>query len=183
MMRFTLDTTCVIHAAQGQRYGPQIDELVDLARSNRVGLWITTAFTVDQETASPENLRCNLEWLSQRPVIGLVRGPFRLDYSRLGVDQLVNNEQQAVDEIIREIMLPKADKAKNLQDDDETARAKRRRKVSDTQHLAAHFLAGHDAFVTDDRDMLSKNKRKALRERAGIVVIDPVEAVETARSQ
>jgi hypothetical protein len=38
MIRFTLDTTCVIHAAQGQRYGSQIDELVELARSNRLGL-------------------------------------------------------------------------------------------------------------------------------------------------
>jgi hypothetical protein len=109
IMRFTLDTTCVIHAVQAQQYGPQIDELVDLARSNRVGLWLTTAFTVDQETASPENYRRNLEWLSQRPVIGTVPGPFRLGYSRLnGTDQLISEEQQAVDETIKEIMLPQA---------------------------------------------------------------------------
>jgi hypothetical protein len=30
MLRLTLDTNCVIHAAQAQRYGPQVDELVEL---------------------------------------------------------------------------------------------------------------------------------------------------------
>jgi hypothetical protein len=143
---------------------------------------ITTAFTVDQETASQENRQRNIQWLSQRPIIGMVRGPFRLDYSQLnGADQLVSQEQQAVDEIIREIILPQASKAKNLWEEDETAKEKRRRKVSDTQHLAAHFIADHDAFVTDDRDMLAENKRKALREQIRIVVVSPVEAVEIAR--
>jgi hypothetical protein len=50
-MRLTLDTSCVIDAAQAQPRGPQVDDLVDLARHGRVGLWITEAFTVDQETA------------------------------------------------------------------------------------------------------------------------------------
>jgi hypothetical protein len=59
--------------------------------------------------------------------------------------------------------------------------AKQRRKASDVQHLAAHFIAGHDAFVTDDRDMLKDSRRKSLRERTGILVVDPVDAVRMAR--
>ena len=44
MLRLTLDTSSVIHAAQAQPYGPQIDELAEHRRQGRVRLWITTAF-------------------------------------------------------------------------------------------------------------------------------------------
>jgi hypothetical protein len=44
MLRLTLDTSSVIHGAQAQEYGPQIDELAEHGRQGRVGLWITTAF-------------------------------------------------------------------------------------------------------------------------------------------
>ncbi len=53
MLRLTVDTSGVIHGAQAQQYGLQIDDLVDLARRGQIGLWITTAFAVDQETARP----------------------------------------------------------------------------------------------------------------------------------
>jgi hypothetical protein len=43
MLRLTLDTSCVIHGAEAQPHGAQIDELVELAGDGRVGLWITTA--------------------------------------------------------------------------------------------------------------------------------------------
>ncbi len=51
MLRRTLDTSSVIHGAQAQPYRPQLDELVDLARQGRDGLWITTACNVDQGRA------------------------------------------------------------------------------------------------------------------------------------
>jgi hypothetical protein len=78
MLRLTLDTNCVIHAAQAQPYCPQIDELAEHGRQGRVGLWITTAFTVDQERASDDRKQRNLAWLSKQPVIGRIPGPFRL---------------------------------------------------------------------------------------------------------
>jgi hypothetical protein len=84
MLRLTLDTNCVIHAAQAQPYGPQVDELVDLARDGRVDLWITEAFSVDQERAPTDKHQRNLAWLGQRPPIGRISGPFRLGYSALG---------------------------------------------------------------------------------------------------
>jgi hypothetical protein len=65
-MRLTLDTSCVIDAAQAQPRGPQVDDLVDLARHGRVGLWITEAFTVDQETA-PADRHPAQPGLAQRP--------------------------------------------------------------------------------------------------------------------
>lgn len=51
MLRLTLDTNAVIDAAQGQRYGPQIDELAELAGQGRIGVSITETFAVDQERA------------------------------------------------------------------------------------------------------------------------------------
>jgi hypothetical protein len=180
VLRLTLDTSSVIHGAQGQRYGPQIDELVELAHDGRVGLWITTAFGNDQERAPPDKQQRNREWLSQRPLIGTVRGAFRLDYSRLGIDTvLVSEEQKAIALMIDEILLPQAYQVGNLDAADEALMARWRRKANDVQHLVAHLIAGHNAFVTSDDDMLKK--RVEIRARTGIVVVDPVEAVEIAR--
>ncbi len=183
MLRLTLDTSSVIHGAQAQPYGPQIDELVQLAHSSQVGLWITAAFSVDQERASMDQRQRNLEWLSERPVIGRVPGPFRLNYSMLGgPDVLITKEQKAVATKIEEILLPESYRVGNLQEDDESLMARWRRKANDVQHLTAHFMADHDAFVTSDQDdMLAK--REVIRERTGIVIVDPVEAVTLARGQ
>jgi hypothetical protein len=87
--------------------GPHIDELVDLARQGRVGLWITEAFTVDQETAPPDKAQLNLAWLSQQPVIGRIPGPWRLGYSGLeGPDGFTDDDHAAADLALREIILP-----------------------------------------------------------------------------
>jgi hypothetical protein len=93
-MRLTLDTSCVIDAAQAQPRGPQVDELVDLARHRRVGLWITEAFTVDQETAPADRHQRNLAWLSARPVIGRIPGPWRLGYSGLKARRVHRRHQR-----------------------------------------------------------------------------------------
>ena len=73
VLRLTLDTSCIIHAAQGQHYQSQIDELVHLAREGRVGLWLTSAFHADQIRDSGEKLQNNLAWLAARPVVGEFR--------------------------------------------------------------------------------------------------------------
>jgi hypothetical protein len=107
MLRLTLDTNCVIHAAQGGDHQEQIDELVSLAQGGRVGLWLTSAFHEDQSRASGDRYRINLQWLSQRPHIGQVPGPFRLDYSTLGArDVLVADADAVADEEIKRILLP-----------------------------------------------------------------------------
>jgi hypothetical protein len=183
MLKLTLDTSSVIHAAQAQPYGSQIDELVELARQSRVGLWITTAFGNDQERAPADKHQRNLAWLSERPLIGTVPGGFRLSYSHLGIDTvLLSTEQKAIAETIDEILLSEAYRVGNLRADDEASMAKWRRKANDVQHLVAHLIAGHDAFVTsDDDDMLKK--RAELRTRTGIVVVNPAEAVQMAHGQ
>jgi hypothetical protein len=122
VLRLTLDTSSVIHRAQAQPYGPQIDELVELATNGQVGLWITTAFANDQDRAPVDKHQRNLAWLSERPLIGTVPGGFRLDYSRLGVDTvLLSEEQKAVAMTIDEILLPEAYRVGNLQADDEAS--------------------------------------------------------------
>ncbi|HZA81128.1 MAG TPA: hypothetical protein VFC13_06600 [Actinomycetes bacterium] len=152
-------------------------------RQGQVGLWITTAFGNDQERAPADKHQRNLAWLSERPLIGTVPGGFRLDYSRLGIDTvLLSDEQATIVRTLDEILLPKRFQVGNLRADDEAAMAKWRRKVTDVQHLTAHLIAGHDAFVTsDDDDMLKK--RADLQARTGIVVVNPAEAVQMAHGQ
>jgi hypothetical protein len=101
-----------------------------------------------------------------------------LGYSkRGGPDVHISEEHAAIDTVLREIL------ARNLQEDAAGAMtAKSRQKVTDVQHLTAHLMAGHDAFVTSDqRDML--RRRDVIRERTRIVIVDPAEAVAMARSQ
>jgi hypothetical protein len=171
MLRLTLDTNCVIHGAQAQEYGPQIDELVELAGGGQVGLWITEAFPVDQETAPPDKHQRNLAWLSARPTIGRIPGPCRRGYSgRDGPDLRTDAATAAADAALREILLPGK------------ATVASRRKITDVQHLTAHLMAGHDAFVTSDHDDML-DKAEAIHRRTGIVVVDPLEAVQMAHSQ
>jgi hypothetical protein len=178
VLRLTLDTSSVIHAAQAQPYGPQVDALVDLARRGRVGLWITEAFTVDQETAPLDKAQRNLAWLSQRPVIGRIPGPWRLGYSGLtGPDGL--GDDGAADAALRELLLPERLQPGRLDEHDPVLLAFNRRKVTDVQHLTAHRMAGHDAFVTSDHDDMLRH-RDAIRRRTGIVILDPAEAVQLA---
>jgi hypothetical protein len=74
VLRLTLDTSCVIHGAQAQFHRAQIDELVELARDGRVGLWLTTAFANDQDRAPADKHQRNRCELEQRAAF-LVEGP------------------------------------------------------------------------------------------------------------
>jgi hypothetical protein len=180
VLRLTLDTSSVIHGAQAQRYGPEIDELVDLARRGQVGLCVTTAFAVDQETAPADKHQRNLAWLSARPTIGRVPGPFRLNYSMLGgPDVLTDDDHGAADTALRELLLPERLQPGRLDENDPVAMAALRRKITDVQHLTAHLMAGHDAFVTSDQDDMLR-RREVIRSRTGIVVVNPAEAVQKA---
>ncbi|WP_405056825.1 hypothetical protein OG474_29295 [Kribbella sp. NBC_01505] len=167
MVRLTLDTSCVIAAAQDEHRRQCIDRLLQLAQDGIVELWLTTAFSYDQTTAPAEARAANLAWLEDRPTIGEVPGPFRLNLSPLGGrDVLVVRAMGDIDEKIKRILL-----AKGLA----TGHKDPGRRIHDVHHLSAHWMAGHDAFVTDDQCVL-KN-REALRLQVGIQVVDPEEAV------
>jgi hypothetical protein len=162
---------------------PQVVELVNLAHQGRVGLWITEAFTVDQQTDPLDKAQLNLAWLSQQPVIGRIPGPWRLGYSGLeGPDGFTDPDHADADLALREIILPEELQRGRLDEHDPAQLARNRRKVTDVQHLTAHLMAGHDAFVTDDHDDMLDNV-DAIRRRTGIVVIDPAEAVQLVQGQ
>jgi hypothetical protein len=170
MLRLTLDTVCVIDAAQGGGHRAEIDQIVNLARAGRVGLWLTSAFDADQARASDENYQANMQWLSERPLIRQVPGPFRLDLSTLGgPDVLASDEFAQADEKIKSILRPSY----------KFGDAFPSRKVNDVHHLTAHLMAGLDAFVTRDEDDMIK-RRQALRNDVGITVVTPAEAVALA---
>ena len=173
MLRLTLDTNSIIDAAQAQPRGPQVDELVNLARQGRVGLWITEAFTVDQEQAPADKHQRNLAWLSARPTIARIPGPRRVGYSGLeGPDVFTEADNGAADTALRELLLPGRLQPGRLDEHDPALLALNRRKITDVHHLTAHRMAGHDAFVTSDHDDMLR-KRQAIRHRTGIVIVDP----------
>jgi hypothetical protein len=170
MLRLTLDTACVIDAAQGSEHSAEIDHLVALARAGPVGLWLTSAFAADQSRASKEDYQTNLQWLSERPLVRQVPGPFRFDLSKFdGPDEFVSDEIAKADEAIKMILRPSYRSGDGFPS----------RKINDVHHLTAHLMAGHDAFVTRDGDDMIR-RRQALRDDVGITVITPAEAVALA---
>ena len=169
--RLGLDTSCILAAVGGESAGNQIDELVELARSGKIGIVITSGFEVDQRKASNEKRQANLEWLARAQVLK-VPGSFRLGMSYLGgPDVFTDDDIPAVDEAIAKIVLPKAMKPDNAPP----------KRMQDVHHLTAHHMAKCDAFVTLDHDDMIR-KRAELKSKVGIVIVTPSEAVAMARN-
>lgn len=180
---FTLDTSCVIHAVQQQEHATAIERLADAARAGRLSLWLTAAFEADMTRASSEHQRANLSWLARQPILQSAQGPFRLDYASLGgPDVLVSGAQALVIDTVEDVVLTAKFRGGRLRSDDPEFMAKWSRKINDVQHLAAHHMAGHDAFVTSDHDDIV-GKRKQLWNRACIRVYTPDEAIRVIASQ
>ncbi len=158
-----------------------MDRLVELARRGRVELWITAAYDRDQERASPINSKANRRWLEDSPIRGVVPGPARLDYSVFdGPDILVDDDFGPVDAALRRIVLPGRLWVESMTERS-TLGKRDLRKFHDVQHLGAHRLAGHDAFVTGDSDDILR-KRDRITAQTGIIVWTLAEAVEQAET-
>jgi hypothetical protein len=183
VLRLTLDTTCVIHAVAGQSYAADVEELAGLCRQGRAEMWLTTAFDDDQESAGDVRRAANLRWISQRPVMGQIAQPFRLDYRPLDCPRSVLVDEQTRDacQAIEEILLPPSLRVGALDAGDGQLMARWRKRIRDVQHLASHFFAGHDVFVTSDDDDMIK-RRDELRRRTGMVIETPAEAVLRIRN-
>jgi hypothetical protein len=169
MLKLTLDTNCIIAAAQGERDGVHVDQLAELARAGRIMISVTSGFAVDQRTARPEFHQANLAYLATMPVLR-VPGPFRFDMSFLnGEDVFIDEDTADLDKRLRGIIL-----GGNVP-------LVASKKMNDVHHLTAHHMAGNDVFVTSDGDdMVKKKKRERLRVEAGIIVKTPEEAVALA---
>lgn len=145
-------------------------------------LWLTTAWDQDQETAGDERRAANLRWISQRPVLGWIPQPLRLDYGApLGRVTLADDRTAAAAQVIEEILLPPDLRMGAVDTSDPQLMARWRKRVRDVQHLASHVFHRHDVFVTSDGDDMIK-KKDALRRRVGILIDTPAEAAQRIRS-
>lgn len=166
MLQVTLDTACIIDAAEGTHAASEIHELVQLARDGKIGVCLTSGFEVDQVRASEENYRRNLAWLSGQPIVR-IPGVFRLDVSVLdGPDVLASDEVAAVDEKIMRILRPSW----------RPGQAFPERKVNDVHHLSAHYMSGNAIFVTRDNDDIIR-RAGPLKHEVGIVVMNTMDAL------
>jgi hypothetical protein len=173
MVTFTLDTNSVIAAAKNEKLdGPYVDRLVELARAGKIALTRTSGFEADQRTASPDQRRDNLDYLSQTPILK-VPGPLRFgpDYEFFNGDVFTEDDTKHLDEQISQIVL-------GAKEPEEAGR-----RMIDVHHLTAHAMAGHDVFVTRDKHMINKRTKHRLRSEVGIVVKTPPEAVAIALGQ
>lgn len=180
MAVFTLDTSCVIAVVKAEPDAIAVEGLIDAARAGQVKLWTTAAFDADMTRASNENLSANLGWLADQPILQGAPGPFRLGYSMLdGPDVLISEADAEAVAAVEGIVLPAQYRQDQVSLPEEAFIAKWNRRTNDVQHLAAHHIAGHDAFVTSDRDDII-NKRDQLLE-LGIRVYTPEEALRALK--
>ena len=182
VLRFTLDTSCVIHAVSKEAYGPEVEELVRLCGQGAGELWLTTAFDEDQENAGEARRAANLRWINERPFKGRIGQPLRCDFSVLdGRSIVIDQRTSDAVEAIEEILLSADFRRTSLSAGDSRIAERWRRRIKDVQHLGAHFFYRHDVFVTTDKDDMIK-KRDKLRRQTGIVIENPSEAVLRARN-
>jgi hypothetical protein len=177
-LRFTLDTSCVIHAVANQRYASDVNELAERCRNGEAELWLTAAFHEDQATAGDGRRAANLRWIAGSPVITAISQPFRIENSPVDDRGSVLVDERTKDACgaIEAILLP-GYRRQTLDSGNEEQMRKWRKRIIDVQHLASHFMSGHDVFVTsDDDDMLRKRDR--LWRRTGIVIESPNQAVK-----
>jgi hypothetical protein len=165
-----LDTSCLIAAqTPGELHHEAAAQLVEAGRAGRVHLLTATSVEYDLETASPERTEERHEWLSVRPFIRRVPGPFTLDVSRLDWgDILVSDAQRDTLYELQRIVGTRAP----AEGPDEFWR----RHQFDRHHVSAAFLARADALVTTDkRDLL--DKARAIWDACGLRVLDPATAL------
>ena len=180
MLRLTLDTSGVIHSVARRAYAADVDGLVELAREGVVALWVSGAFGDDQSHPNNRHEAENRAWLEARPFIGVIATPFRLNHSRLGRGDVLSSAEYAqTTSVIERILLPPRFQPGNVQAET-TATAQWARRLHDVQHLSAHVMAGHDAFVTSDEDDMLKRRDRLLAE-AGVRVLKQHEALMEAR--
>lgn len=167
-MKLTLDTNCIINHYDSDHVSPtsrsEIAEILEYGKSGRVEIAITTRAESDinQDPDQPrrEKFKSILETFSVIPSLG------RPDESRWDQDVWADDKSAELVEEIRRIVFP------NL-----TSNHKRfGNKIRDVDHLAAHTIAGRDAFVTDDsRDIL---KRADQLKGLGILVMSPADCLK-----
>jgi hypothetical protein len=73
-----LDTIAVIAGAHSEPDGIYVDRLVEMRRAGVIRLAITAGFDVDQASATTEQRRRNLEYLSQVPTLEVAQGLARV---------------------------------------------------------------------------------------------------------
>lgn len=184
-LRFTLDTSSVIHAVQNGQYGPEIADLVALGQAGAVHLYLTGAFEVDMERASELHLTANIAWLQNQTAIERIPQPARFDFSTFDDPGhgFVGDEHLEPIKKLESFMLPAELQPGQFDPAIEPDKQEKfRRKVADVQHLAGHLMSGNDYFVTSDEDdMLRPTRKRRIFEAASIRVVDPLQALEIAR--
>lgn len=64
MLTFTLDISSVIAAEKDEPNAAiYVEHLIEMARAEKIGIFITSGFEVDQRTASDHQRQANLDFL------------------------------------------------------------------------------------------------------------------------
>lgn len=163
-MKLTLDTNVLWDAAdptRGEHHHVAL-KLLDLRDSGACEVYRTTRLDVDVEHGDIRERILALPQVADRPIASA----FRIGFSALGADILVNDGWVERERGIRQLVFPGLP---------EQGRKERSRKA-DLDHLMAHDHSGNDWFVTRDAAILDAGD--ALAESFGITVMGPEKAMK-----
>jgi hypothetical protein len=156
----TIDTNCFVHYAnegeQSEQVFQDVETLITACATGQISLVGTTRIEADlSRDANDERRKRQLKKLNSIPIIPSI---MRLDISQLDQDLLAEKEDEAIEKMVKEILFP------GLSQDD----PKYNNKICDVDHVAAHYTAMRDYFVTEDSDILKK--QVALKNKEIIVL-------------
>lgn len=157
-MRITLDTNVVLAGLDGTDGGV----VARLKRLNDAGaVDLAVASRVIQDKQSDRDQQRMLRDVAALQELPQVPAPFRLDESFLDASDVLCSESEGrvIDDLQRIFGVPQSS-------------MKRMNQLRDVDHLAAHWMARRDVFLTNDRGILDRAEKL---EPFGIKVMTPTD--------
>lgn len=166
MRRFTLDTNVLWDAVDPKR--PRHETAVKLLRlrSHKCEMHVATRLDTDVPKNPMRDLVNSLPIVASQTPLG---GPVRVGFTRVGSSDVIADEDtNLVACSLRQTLFP----------GEGSNERRERARLSDIDHLIAHFRCGNDYFVTSDDGILAK--KHDLAERFSIIVVRLDEALALA---
>lgn len=162
----TIDSSSFIHYAnegiQNVDIFSDVETLITASATGKINVAITTSVASDLGGDKDTNrMQKQLKKMARLPIIP---ARVRLDMSMLSRDVLASEECVGMSARIKEILFPKLTQ--------EASRVKN--KLSDIDHLTAHWYAMRDIFVTEDNNFLAKRESLV---QLGVEVLNAENAV------
>jgi len=189
VLRFTIDTNCIIDLEENNDFAPATQALVDAFRSERIGLAVPEVAAAERqlgggylESFAQFTARLNrlgLEKLELLPTIAYFGVSF-YGHGYFGGDETMIALEKSIQQILHprvEFSLGEFRQRRGIDTESSVMPGLWRNAKCDVQALWSHIHAKRDCFVTRDANFL-KRKRAALQALGARSILHPSDAAK-----